>query len=217
MSSANPLDVLDAPVSTLRALVAAGGRSARTAAIALARRGDEQDLAWLLAHDDADVRVGALWGAGPSAIGHQRARGLLGDPDPLVVEAACWILGEVGDRDDVAVLVTSARVHEDLRVREAAIAALGSIGAPEGLDVVIDAARNDKPAVRRRAVVALCAFDDPRADRALRAAATDRDRQVRSVAADLLRDRGGLGVVDDEDTSGTPSGADPSPDASDRA
>lgn len=198
-----PLQVLDASASTLRAVVTAGGRSARTAAIALARRGDERDLVWLLAHDDADVRVGALWGAGPSAVGGGRARRLLDDVDPLVVEAACWILGEVGGTDDVASLVRLARTHEDLRVREAAIAAIGSIGAPEGLDVVIDAARSDKPAVRRRAVVALCAFDDPRADRALREAAADRDRQVRSVAADLLRDRGGLGVVDDDGATGS--------------
>jgi HEAT repeat protein len=44
----------------------------------------------------------------------------------------------------------------------------------------------DKAAVRRRAVVALAAFDGPEVDAALRRATEDRDWQVRQIAEDLL-------------------------------
>jgi len=70
-------------------------------------------------------------------------------------------------------------------VREAAVAALGALGDPDGLDAVLAACR-DKPAVRRRAVLALAAFDGPEVEAALVAALDDHDRQVRQAARDLL-------------------------------
>ena len=48
------------------------------------------------------------------------------------------------------------------------------------------AACDDKPAVRRRAVLALAAFDGPEVEARLHAALTDRDWQVRQAAEDLL-------------------------------
>jgi HEAT repeat protein len=47
------------------------------------------------------------------------------------------------------------------------------------------AATRDKATVRRRAVLALAAFDGPEVDEALARAATDRDWQVRQAAEDL--------------------------------
>jgi len=70
-------------------------------------------------------------------------------------------------------------------VREAAVAALGAMGDPEGLPAVLGAL-GDRPAVRRRAAVALAAFDDERAEAALRRCLEDRDWQVRQVAETLL-------------------------------
>ncbi|MCU1449313.1 MAG: hypothetical protein JWP02_1483, partial [Acidimicrobiales bacterium] len=67
-----------------------------------------------------------------------------------------------------------------------AVAALGAIGDRRGLAAVLDAAASDRPAVRRRAVVALAAFDGPDVDAALHHALTDRDWQVRQAAEDLL-------------------------------
>ena len=65
------------------------------------------------------------------------------------------------------------------------MAALGAIGDRGGLPAVL-AALDDKPAVRRRAAVALAAFEGPDVDRALRKCLEDRDWQVRQVAEDLL-------------------------------
>jgi HEAT repeat protein len=74
--------------------------------------------------------------------------------------------------------------HRDALVREAAVAALGSLGDPGGRDAVL-AACQDKPAIRRRAVLALAAFDGPEVDAALQAALEDKDWQTRQAAEDL--------------------------------
>ena len=74
---------------------------------------------------------------------------------------------------------------EDQLCREAAVASLGAIGSPLGLETIL-AALKDKPAIRRRAVIALAAFEDPRVDEALKKSLDDRDWQVRQIAEDLL-------------------------------
>lgn len=111
----------------------------------------------------------------------------LRDPDALVVEAACWALGE-SPSAPVRELAHTARAHPDARAREAAVAALGSIGDPCGLPAVLDAL-GDRPSVRRRAVVALAAFAGEEVQAALQNAVADRDWQVRE-AAEILLDGG---------------------------
>ena len=116
----------------------------------------------------------------------------LADADATVVEMAAWACGEREDASApvVGCLGALASGHGDALVREAAVAALGAIGVDEGLATILAATR-DKPAIRRRAVLALSPFLDPghsRADdvaAALAAAATDRDWQVRQAAEDI--------------------------------
>ena len=112
---------------------------------------------------------------------------LLADPDPGVVEAAAWACGERGPGAPGTVPALSALAidHDDPLCREAAVAALGALGDEAGLAAVL-AAMADKPAVRRRAVIALAAFEGRNVDAALRHALDDRDRQVRQAAEDLL-------------------------------
>ncbi|HEX2040453.1 MAG TPA: HEAT repeat domain-containing protein [Acidimicrobiales bacterium] len=109
------------------------------------------------------------------------------DDAPEVAEAAAWAIGEQGAADDrrVDALARVATGQADPLCREAAVAALGALGAPRGLPAVL-AATHDKPAVRRRAVLALAPFDGPEVEAALRAALDDRDWQVRQAAEDLL-------------------------------
>ncbi len=112
----------------------------------------------------------------------------LRDADTGVVERAAWCAGERADPSLVPMLAAIAAgpgAHRDPLCREAAVAALGAIGDPSGLSVVLDAL-GDKPAVRRRAAVALAAFDGPPVEEALRRCLSDRDWQVRQVAEDLL-------------------------------
>jgi HEAT repeat protein len=113
-------------------------------------------------------------------------RPALTDVDPMVVEAAAWALGERGADASGAVdaLVAVAGGHADALCREAAVAALGAIGDVRGLPAIL-AATSDKPAVRRRAVIALAPFEGPEVETALTRALTDRDWQVRQAAEDL--------------------------------
>lgn len=122
---------------------------------------------------------------------------LLGDEDSSVAETAAWALGErsgAGEQEVpaeaplpvVEALVAMATGHDDALCREAAVAALGAIGDAAGLPSIL-AATEDKPAVRRRAVLALAPFEGPDVDAALEAAREDRDWQVRQAAEDLSR------------------------------
>lgn len=116
------------------------------------------------------------------------------DDDPFVVEAACFALGEMGDRAGRPSIERLARVttgHPDPLCREAAVAALGAIGHGDGLPAIL-AATGDKPAVRRRAVLALAPFEGKEVDAALERALADRDWQVRQAAEDLTYRTGGL-------------------------
>ena len=182
----------------------------RAAALgALARLLDPPTAAWTRATTDADPTVrrraadlAPAFVVGqrppcPSAGPHPAATTpiasgllvLLADPDVAVAEAAAWALGEFGvaavAAGAVARLSQLAGSHGDALVREAAVAALGALGDTRGLPAILRAT-TDKPAVRRRAVVALAPFEGPDVEAALRRACADRDRQVRQAAEDLL-------------------------------
>ena len=114
--------------------------------------------------------------------------GALHDDDPAVVEVAAWSCGEHESRRDAIVLrlIELAGGAADALVREAAVAALGAIGDPRAVAAII-VATADKPAVRRRAVLALAPFEGPEVEAAIERALTDRDWQVRQAAEDLRR------------------------------
>ncbi|MDP7067353.1 MAG: hypothetical protein QF637_07010 [Acidimicrobiales bacterium] len=119
------------------------------------------------------------------------ARCCLTDADPSVAEAAAFAVGEQMDVAGVRPLIEMAERHDDALCRESAVAALGALVS--SIDVDGEAilgcllgAMNDKAQIRRRAVLGLFQFDDPRAQKAMEEALGDTDRQVRSIAADLL-------------------------------
>lgn len=114
---------------------------------------------------------------------------LLDDTDVTVVEVAAWACGEHEHVDDDVLfrLIALAGEHDDALAREACIAALGAIGDERGLPAILNGC-SDKPAVRRRAVLALAPFDGPQVEAALAAALTDRDWQVRQAAEDLTHE-----------------------------
>ena len=166
-----------------------------TALGALERLGTLRDgeLAAALADPDATVRRRASEiAARHPAVG---LLDVLGDPEPAVVEAAAWACGERERVDDdildaLIALASGRGAGAEPLVRESAVAALGAIGADRGLDAIL-AGTTDRPAVRRRAVLALAPFvgpDHPRRAEvaaALDRALADRDWQVRQAAEDL--------------------------------
>jgi len=113
---------------------------------------------------------------------------LLHDDDPTVIEVAAWAMGERETVDDAVLdrLIELATEADDPLVRESAAAALGAIGDPRGLPAILTAC-DDKPAIRRRAVLALAPFEGPDVEAAIDRALEDRDWQVRQSAEDLRR------------------------------
>jgi HEAT repeat protein len=201
-----PREVPDA-VGRRRAAALAGHRG--DVAVARSYLGDAEPSVRATALG-ALARAGSLAGADlvaalldPSAVVRARAAELtadlpgdvdpplvpiLDDGDPAVVEAAAWASGERRPPEPgvVAALAAVTTGHDDPICREAAVAALGAIGDPVGLPAVL-AATTDRPAIRRRAVLALAPFAGPDVEAALERALADRDWQVRQAAEDVSR------------------------------
>jgi HEAT repeat protein len=160
---------------------------------ALVRRAPRRVSApvWRCAASDADARVRRRAAEVAPKLGRAATCSvlivLLGDDDAWVAEAAAYAIGEHPrpSRAAIAVLVRAATGHSDSLVREAAVAALGAQGEPATLATVL-AACADKPAIRRRAVLALAAFEGEEVEAQLRHALDDPDWQVRQAAEDLL-------------------------------
>ena len=112
------------------------------------------------------------------------------DPDVFVAEMAAWCMGERSPASDIEIetLIDRTTSHSEAVVREACAAALGSLGDERGLPAIL-AACSDKPAVRRRAILALAPFEGDDVDAALQRALEDKDWQVRQNAEDLLNPR----------------------------
>jgi HEAT repeat protein len=122
----------------------------------------------------------------PSVTVHQ----CIDDPDVFVAEMAAWCLGERAPASDIEIetLIDRTTSHAEAVVREACAAALGSLGDVRGLPAIL-AACTDKPAVRRRAILALAPFEGDDVESALQRALEDKDWQVRQNAEDLLNPR----------------------------
>lgn len=174
----------------------AGVRAAALGALARCGALQAEQVRRALGDEAAEVRCRAAELAPPDV----ELVGLLSDPDASVVEVAAAALGERDqDPGSVGELCRVAGSHDDPLCRESAVAALGAIAA--GLDAeagaphdaaqgmaleMLLAAMDDRPQIRRRALLGLYQFDDDRAADAVRAALEDRDRQVRAVAGELL-------------------------------
>ena len=115
---------------------------------------------------------------------------LLADDDAWVAEAAAFALGEHPRRGRHASPRSRARRRDATTIRWCArprSPRSARSGDPSTLPRVL-AACDDKPAIRRRAVLALAAFEGPRSRRVCAPRSTDPDWQVRQAAEDLLGD-----------------------------
>ena len=159
----------------------------------MVRQGLVTPAQWVSAIDDLDVDVRrealnqVAYAASLDAAVVEAIERQLDDEDPLVVDGAIFALGEHLYAGAVERLCEIATSHDDARCRESAIAALGAIGDDRARRVIL-AALDDKPPVRRRAVVALANFEGPDVDAALERARNDRDWQVRAAADQLAID-----------------------------
>ena len=112
---------------------------------------------------------------------------LLGDSIPLCVIEAIRALSASSDLESVPLLMELARTHGDQLVVEEATAALGELGDVRGLPVIVEMAEG-KPALRRRVVAALGAFEGVKVEALLDQLGEDRDWQVRQAVAMLRKE-----------------------------
>jgi HEAT repeat protein len=170
----------------------ARGRRRVLALRAANRRRIVTDADWRRALNDVDVDVRreALTLIAAVSINDATLFALLlaalSDDDALVVDGAVFALGEHLYVPAVEGIIAVATDHEDPRCRESAIAALGALGDDRARPAIL-AALDDKPAVRRRAIVALANFEGPDIEAALERASEDRDWQVRAAVDQLGR------------------------------
>ncbi len=167
----------------------AADATVRAAAIgALERLGELTDDELITALTDPDVVVRRRACELAARRPHIDLVAALGDDDPRVVEVAAWACGEHESNRDAVIetLIALASTADDALVREAAVASLGAIGDERAVATII-AACSDKPAVRRRAVLALAPFEGDDVEVAIDGALEDRDWQVRQAAEDLRR------------------------------
>jgi HEAT repeat protein len=175
-------------------------RAAVLGALARLDQLNSDDLLAALRDPDPSVRQRAAHLAGRRAAGIDPSdredagdeldaalRSQLGDDVPICVISALEAIGSRGDRRAVEVICSLATQHPDPMVVEEAVATLAELGDPAGLPVIL-AMTSGKPALRRRVVAALGAFEGPEVDAALDALSQDRDWQVRQAVAMLRRE-----------------------------
>ncbi len=179
-----------------------------------AYRGDENTVRSFLNHPDPSLRAAALSGlAQMKAVTKDDSINALCDSDDIVrlraceltthlpgadyvqlldsgnyiiVEAACFAVGEISDDRGLEKLIDIALHHKEPVCRESAVAALGSIGNEKALPCLI-AALNDSANIRRRAVLALSVFiETTEALEAIKSRINDKDWQVRQIVENIL-------------------------------
>ena len=185
-SDAASLAVLEAartssnPVLRRHALVGLEARSALS----------ESHIIEAISDLDAENRSRALRAAGRSDTPSPRLVEALSaataDPEDFVAVAAIRSIADLVILDALNLLISLVGDHADAMVREEAVAALGALGDERGLPSILNAC-GDKPAVRRRCVVALGAFEGDEVEAALALLHEDRDWQVRQAVAMLRR------------------------------
>ena len=130
----------------------------------------------------------------PDSVG-ELCRVAAGHDDPLCRESAVAALGAIAagldaeadaPSDAAAVSESGREAHHDAAADPKATAGAPHEAARGMAFEALLAAMDDRPQIRRRALLGLFQFDDDRAAAAVQAALEDRDRQVRAVAGELL-------------------------------
>lgn len=180
IAGGDPIPYLTDPRPEVRRLAAAASAGLGSAAIGPITRLANSD-------PDQEVRAEAVEVLGRMGVGaFDAVWATRADPATRVVESTATALGEIGDARAVPWLAETLADHPEVIVREAAVAALGAIGDDRALPAILEAAGAGKPQIRRRAVVALTAFEGLEVEQALMAARLDRNPMVREVAEMVL-------------------------------
>ena len=196
-------DVLSSLEASVPALVTMLGDArwfvARNAADLLGEMkaaGAEAALVSLLRHDDERVRraaTNALMQLG-SESARQAVREAVRDNAPQVRMQAAFAIAAHRDPKTATTLISAIDTEQDRDVQLAMLLALGRVGTVEAVERLIRAAepergffRKKRTAFRVAAVQALAEVKSPIAQAALKALASDREKEVRDTVARLAQ------------------------------
>jgi HEAT repeat protein len=147
-------------------------------------------LMGLLRDESSPLRAQASSALGKiGKAGLPRLIAALKDPRPSVRALASEALGEQRSGDSVLALVDLV-TNDSSAARAAGVEALGKIGAPAGLNAILLVMRTGSVTVRRKSIVALIHFPDPRVVDALIFELGDKDDEARQAAASALGEVG---------------------------
>ncbi|MDE3152251.1 MAG: HEAT repeat domain-containing protein [Gemmatimonadota bacterium] len=156
----------------------------------------EGALVKLLRHDDERVRraaTNALMQLGSDSA-RQAVREAVRDDSPQVRMQAAFAIAAHRDPKTATTLITAIDAEQDSDVQLAMLLALGRVGTSEAVERLIRAAepergffRKKSTAFRVAAVQALAEVRTPAAQAALKALASDKDKEVRDTVARLSR------------------------------
>ncbi|MDE3173667.1 MAG: HEAT repeat domain-containing protein, partial [Gemmatimonadota bacterium] len=159
----------------------------------------ESALVGLMRHDDDRVRrsaTNALMLLGTESA-RQAVRSAVRDAAPQVRMQAAFAMAANRDPQTATTLITAIDAEGDSDVQLAMLLALGRVGTPDAVQRLVRAAdperglfKKKSTAFRVAAVQALAEVKSAAAQAALRALASDREKEVRDTVARLTQQRG---------------------------
>ncbi|OYV70080.1 MAG: hypothetical protein B7Z72_07390 [Gemmatimonadetes bacterium 21-71-4] len=162
----------------------------------------ESALIGCMRHGDDRVRrsaTNALMQLGTES-GRQAVRSAVRDAAPQVRMQAAFAIAENRDPQTATTLITAMDAEADSDVQLAMLLALGRVGTADAVQRLIRAAEPERGLFRKKstafrvaAVQALAEAKSAAAQAALRALASDKEREVRDTVARLTQQRGRRG------------------------
>ena len=111
----------------------------------------------------------------------------LSHPEPMTVERAAWILGELKASEAIIPLVHLLEMSQDMGAQEKAVEALGKIGDSSAVDVLASESAHWPLRVRVQVAEALDKIGGPKAEKVLRTMLKDSSSQVQETANKALK------------------------------
>ena len=111
----------------------------------------------------------------------------LSHPEPMTVERAAWILGELKASEAAVPLFHLLQTGQDMGALEKAVEALGKIGDSSVVDVLASNSARWPLRVRIQVAEALGRIGGPNAEKALRMVQKDSSTQVQEAASKALK------------------------------
>ncbi|KTB48295.1 HEAT repeat domain-containing protein [Dehalogenimonas alkenigignens] len=111
----------------------------------------------------------------------------LSHPEPMTVERAAWILGELKASEAIIPIVHLLKISRDMGAQEKAVEALGKIGDSSAVDALASNSAHWPVRVRVQVAESLGKIGGPKAEKVLRTMLNDSSSQVHETTSKALK------------------------------